>query len=660
MNRDSNERRNRIADMYPLSPMQRGLLFHSLLEPDSGLYMPHVVLRLRGNLDVAALRAAFEDAVAEHPVLRTGVFWEERDEPFQIVFQDTILLFTELDWREERETETDGRLEAFLAVSHATPFELKRAPLHRATLIRERGDRWTLVWAYHHIILDGWSAARVLEQVFAKALLGAEALRTLPPSGRFGDYVAWIEKRPVADSEPFWRDYLGPEDAVSTLPFSAPALAPTDSDGSSRPRQTEVALDELSTRRLRAFAESVGVTVNTLVMSTFALLMGRYGHTRDVRFGKTVTGRPPELAGASSMVGLFINTVPVALHLMPERPVGEFLAAVQRREAASLAHEHVPLRQIQAWTNHGRSLFECLFVFESYPAPRALDGADAALCLEGVEFDERTHFPLLLQVAEGNELRLSARYDGRRFETADLERMLGDFQRLLLSVIQSPNTAVGALTPAGGLEMNPALIGRNASTPRSEAPSLLEAFESAGERWRDRPAVWTEAGVLTYAELHARANGLAATLAEAGIGCEDRVAVHLERSAELLVGVLGILKAGAVYLPLDPAQPTSRLERIFTNATPRVLLHDAEAETPLPLDAFPGLVVDLPRFDLHAASPPKEAPMFDASNAAYAIYTSGSTGQPKGVVNTEGALRNRLAWMQDRFALTEEDVVLHK
>ncbi|MEM9173791.1 MAG: amino acid adenylation domain-containing protein [Myxococcota bacterium] len=658
MSRDPTARRHRIADMYPLSPMQRGLLFHSLLEPDSGLYMPHVVLRIRGTLDVDALRAAFEDAVADHPVLRTGVFWEERDEPFQVVFRDVALPWSELDWREEEQASVPERLEAFLAVSHATAFELKRAPLHRVTLIRERDAGWTLVWAYHHLILDGWSAARVLEQVFATALLGPEARAALPPSGRFGDYVAWLDARPIDASEGFWRAYLGDEEAVASLPFAAPATG--HGEASSRPRQTGIALDELSTRRLRAFAESCSITVNTLVMGTFALLMGRYGHARDVRFGKTVTGRPPELPGASSMVGLFLNTVPVAVHLAPDRPVGAFLEALQRREATSLAHEHVPLRQIQAWTNEGRSLFDCLFVFEGYPAPRALDGADAALSLEGVEFDERTHFPLLLQVAEGDTLRLSARYDGRRFGDADVTRLLGDFERLLLAVIRSAETPVGVLSPRDGALDAQAALGRNAHVPTTPAPSLLAWFEAAAARFPDRTAVRGPDGAVSYAELHARANGLAEALVEAGLGADDRVALHLERSIELIVGVLGTLKAGAAFLPLDPVQPRARLEAILAQGRPRALLRDAKAETPLDPASIDGPVIDLPRFDRRADTPPADRGNPHPAQAAYAIFTSGSTGTPKGVVNGHGALLNRLAWMQDRFPLTEQDVVLHK
>lgn len=658
MNAPESTARNRIEDMYPLSPMQQGLLFHSLLAPGSGLYMPHIVIDLSGDVDSARLRSAWEAVVTAQPVLRSGFFWEQRDEPFQVVSRSVSLHWTEQDWRALSPAEQSGRLDSFVAASRSQPFDLHRPPLMRLGLIRRGDDSYTLIWAYHHLVLDGWSAARVLEQVFGRLIAAQRGIAFAPeaPGAPYSSYIAWLRRQDRTSSEAFWRAHLHAPAEITTIPLPAPVDPTRDAASGHR----EITLGSSETQALQAFARAQQITLNTLMQGAFALLLARYNDAREVTFGNTVAGRPTDLPGAASMIGLFINTLPVQVSVPARMPVADWLRSLQQRQAQTVPHEHVALRDLQEWTNEGRALFECLFVFESYPVPDLPGDSTGGLRLDGVSFDEQTHFPLTLQIADGDALRLAARFDGRRYADADIERLLAHLSGLVMAMATAADTALHELSVLTATERTLLADWNRTEATLPAHENLADWLEAQADTSPQQTALIFNEETFSYRALHDRANRLAHLLTARGIGAESIVAVHMPRSPQMVVAILATLKAGAAYLPLAPDQPGARLRAMLDDAQASLLL--TAGDDPLPTDIASVNVesIDLSTAELDAYPADNPVRTLHGDNATYVIYTSGSTGRPKGVVNTHRALINRLAWMQQRYRLNTDDRVLHK
>lgn len=377
--------RNNIADIYPLAPMQEGILFHSVSSPGGGLYMPQTALRITGHVDVDTLKAAWQGAIDRHPILRSGFFWEERDEPFQIAFRSLPVTFKRLDWTGLDGASERERLQALFSANRAEPFDLRRPPLIRVQWIRTGQDQSIMVVFYHHIILDGWSIRQLLDEVLAlyrRAIGKAEP--ALPPSRPYGDYIGWLKKRERAVSLRFWQDRLQGFAGTTRL-LAGEATGQFE-------RQCREVLKPLHDAML-AYGAAHGLTLNTLLQGALSLLIARQTGSRDLIFGTTTAGRPATLEGATTMIGLFINTLPVRVQIKQGQSVSDWLATLQKAHAETGEHDHVPLATLQG---PGVSLFDTLLVVENFPAKATREDSPLLLKTEGIDFDERTHFPLTL------------------------------------------------------------------------------------------------------------------------------------------------------------------------------------------------------------------------------------------------------------------------
>ncbi|MEF7613141.1 amino acid adenylation domain-containing protein [Aquincola sp. MAHUQ-54] len=676
--------RRQVENLMPLVPMQQGLLFHSLLAPAGGAYVPQVVLTLRGPLDAARLRQAWADTVARHAALRTSFHWEQREQPFQVTWRTAELPWVAHDVSGLPPVGQQARLQALLAAQRAEPFDLNRPPLMRLALLALGADRHQLVWCHHHLLLDGWSASLVLREVFAR-LHGLP----LPPAPRpYADFVAWHQQRvrsgAQAASLDWWRGELQGLPAAAPLPL----LRPSPRGGAARPAMAERLLPADAQARLRAALSRQGLTLATLLQAALGLLLRRYGQgaladeskagsAADVVFGHTVAGRPAELPGALEMVGLFINTAPVRLRVQPALTVAAWLAQVQASRFTAAEHEHLPLRELQslaAGGGAGSPLFDCLLVIENYPAGGALPAAPSegpdGVRLASLAIEEATHYGLTLQASDGDTLRLAARWDARRADAADVERLLAHWQHLVMALVDQPDAAVGTLAMLSADEAAQlAAFGDGGPALGAGQPfaSLADRFEHQARQRPEAVALCFQGRTMRYAALDRCANRLAWQLREAGVGREDIVALHFERSFELMVALLAVQKAGAAWLPLDTDQPAARLAAMLDDARPRVLLHGRADGAGLP--ACPEGTQRLPCADAaadgldeaaelaYAGPPPRST---HPAQAAYLIYTSGSTGRPKGVLNHHAGIANRLAWMQRHLGLAPQDRVLQK
>ncbi|HEX6041572.1 amino acid adenylation domain-containing protein [Longimicrobium sp.] len=652
--------RKNVEDIYPLSPLQQGLLFHALYAPGTGAYVEQWPLLVEGPLDEAAYARAFQRAVDRHAVLRTAFLWEDVPQPLQVVMREAPLPVETLDWTDAGAD--DGtwrpRLDAWLDQNRRRAFALNAAPLIRLTFVRLGAGRTVVVFAFHHLILDGWSAPIVFGDVAAFYHTECTGRPVpLPPPPRYRDYIGWLQARDPAAQEAYWRGALAG--------FSEPTPLPLDRGGpdvTSEHAGIHAHLDAGQTAWLQAFAREHALTLSTLVQGAWALLLARHAGTPEVLFGATVSGRPAELPGVERMVGVFINTIPVRVAVPPDAVVLDWLTGLQHRAVELRQHEESRLVEVQGWSEvpRERALFNSIVVYENYPVSAAPEGgADDVLRVTPLPTLERTNFPLALVAAlQEGDLVLRLNYDARRFDAPSAERIAHQLRGALLGLAHAPGARLGDV-PLLVPDEREQLMALGASAGSAEGAELVHAAVAAqAARTPDATALEWDGGSLSYAQLDARANALAHRLIALGVRAESRVALCLERGPEMPVSMLAALKAGAAYVPVDPDLPEERIGWMLADAQPSVVLTQARLMDGLASAGLPVIAVDADA----AESASTEAPsvIVDPQSIAYVIYTSGSTGTPKGVEIPHGALANHMAWMCRRFPLGVDGAVLQK
>jgi amino acid adenylation domain-containing protein/non-ribosomal peptide synthase protein (TIGR01720 family) len=625
-----------IEDLYPASPVQQGMLFHSLHSPDSGVYVEQISLALGRELNVPAFEQAWGELVARHAVLRTAFAWRNRESLLQVVYARWVLPWRRLDWRSLPEAGQRRELAAFLAEDRQQGVDLFSTPPLRFCRIDlgEAGHRF--VWTFHHALLDGWSLPILLRELFALyrgAVMGAEA--ELEPAPPYRDYIAWLLRQDWSAAEAFWRRELSGFTAATSLGMERTSAA-AGKGAEPRQQRRDAVLPAATADRLRAYCREQRITLNTLFQGAWALLLHRYGSDEDVVFGAVNSGRSAPLAGIERMIGLFINTLPARVRIAPWAALPDWLATLQEQQVLARQFEHTPLQEVQGWSEVPRDLplFESILVFENYPVDgTAPQPAGARPDIGAADFREQTNYPLCLSVMAQPQLHLRLLHDRDRCSGARAVRLLGHLETLLEQIPAHANRPAGELSLLTAAERHQLSV--EWTDTRRPLPEdglcLHQLFEAWVERAPDATAIIAHAGVITYRGLNRRANRLARRLRRLGVGAEVRVGVLVERSPEVIVGLLAILKAGGCYVPLDPAYPAERRELILRDAGIQLLLGE-EGSPAAP--AIPGLCV-LPFDD--GAPPAAEsdddlALPLDPEAAAYVIYTSGSTGRPNGVL----------------------------
>jgi len=430
-----------VEDIYPLSPLQQGLLFHDALAPDTGVYVNQMTLDIDG-LDAERFAAAWRRAIAGHAILRTGFLWrDEAGQPLQVVYKHAPLPLTLLDWRGR--PDSGPALQALCAKEHQRGFDPVQAPLQRLVLVRVSDSRYRWVWTCHHILLDGWSSSQLLGEVL-DAYVGKPAR---PATSRYRDYIAWLQAKSQVADEEFWRGYLAKLDRPTRL---AAVLA--GEPGGRRQQHFRLRLDAADSQRLQQFANHQKVTLNTVLQAAWAILLQRYCGQDVVVFGATLSGRSPELNGIEQTLGLFINTLPVVAEPAADKPLAAFLQALQQDNLALREHEHTPLYDIQRWAGQaGVSLFDSLLVFENFPIDAALANTETGLQFGIPEHLDNTHYPLTLSVNLKPTLEMDFSYQPSAFQADDIGRMAACLLCLLQDMAARPGLALGGLAfPAPG------------------------------------------------------------------------------------------------------------------------------------------------------------------------------------------------------------------
>ncbi|MDQ3403217.1 MAG: amino acid adenylation domain-containing protein, partial [Actinomycetota bacterium] len=642
-------RQSRVEDVLPLTPLQEGMLFHTLYDAQvSGVYTVQFTFAVTGPLDTALLRESFAALLRRHANLRAGFRQRKTGETVQVVAREVPTPFREIDL--STVDDQGAELERLLVDDRATGFDLAKPPLLRLAAVKMGVDRYQLVVSNHHILLDGWSMPLVVRELFAAYSAGG-GTATLPPVTPYRDYLLWLGRQDRDAARTAWQDALAGLDEPTLVAPVDPARVSVAAE------RTVLALPEELTDRLQVAARAHGVTLNTVVQAAWALLLSRHTGRDDVVFGTTVSGRPADLPGVESMVGLFINTVPVRVRVRSDQVLAGLLTDVQTGQTALLDHQHLGLAEIQGAHGAGE-LFDTLVVFENYPLdPDALELAGTGLRMSDVRGEDSTHYPLTLVVIPGAELTL--RLDHRP-GVVDADVVLDRLRRLLDTLAADSTVPVGRvdLLDEREREQTRAWNDTARDIPVRTLPGLLEDTAAA---YPDTVALVADGVELTYAELDQRTNRLAHLLIRQGVGPERMVALLLPRSADLVIAALAVGKAGAAYLPIDPAYPADRIAFLLGDAHPCAVLTTGDMADRLPdsenvvLLDWPGLTDGLPAHTPTDAD--RLAPLLPA-HPAYVIYTSGSTGTPKGVVVPHTGIASFAAAEVERFDVRPGDRVL--
>ncbi|WP_316432629.1 amino acid adenylation domain-containing protein [Leptolyngbya sp. NK1-12] len=646
-----------IADIYPLSPMQQGMLFHSLLAPQSGAYVVQVCFELHEPLAVDRFEQAWQQVVDRHPILRTAFAWEQLEQPLQVVGHSVKLPLQQLDWQSLTAAEQPIQQRALLQQQRIQGFQLNRAPLMRLTLIQKQPSVYTVIWSYHHLLLDGWSVPLLLQEVLA-CYRGLD----LPPAYPYRHYIAWLQQQDQQQAEQFWRQTL--QGFLTPTPFGidrvanriteqiAPAIHPAIY------QEQQLQLSPQLTARLRSFTQQQQLTLNTLVQAAYALLLSRYSGATDVVFGVTCAGRPVDLPQAEAMIGLFINTLPMRIKLAPQQPILPWLRQIQLQQLDLRQYEYSSLIDIHRWSDIPRSLplFESLLIFENYPINPDLKSAIASL--KSIQTSEQTNYPLSLYVVNDAAITLRILYDSERFSAESITRMLNHLEILLDQLTVNPNQHLGELNILTKAEQQQ-IAQWNATEQVLTEPNLIhELFETQVEQTPDAIALVFEDQQFSYEILNQIVNQLAHYLLTLNVTSGAPIGLYLNRSPAMLIALLAVLKAGTAYLPLDPAFPAERLQWMLQTAQTTVLLTDSSLPS-LAADSTADLTIcHLDQFQPAAYPTTNPSRVIHPNQLAYLLYTSGSTGQPKAVQILHKAVVNFLRSMQLAPGLTSDDTLL--
>ncbi|WP_366293179.1 non-ribosomal peptide synthase/polyketide synthase [Paenibacillus sp. AN1007] len=697
-----------LENVYTLTPLQKGMLFHSLLDADSEAYFEQVTFDLYGSLNIEAFTQGLDTLVQRNEALRTNFITGWRDEPIQVVFRERKCEVYYEDIRSVSDENPEETLANFVNADKANKFDLTKGSLMRVTVLRTGDESYHVIWSHHHILMDGWCMSFMIKEVFDTYFAFQEKrMLELPPVTPYSRYIEWLEAQDAASASDYWSGYLAGYEQQTKLPQERTQLKQSAFEAA----EMNVELGKELTGQIERVARQQQVTLNTFMQTVWGLVLQVYNSSEDVVFGSVVSGRPAEIPGIESMIGLFINTIPVRIQGGADETAADILRKTQDQALASGAYETFPLYEIQSLSEQKRDLINHIMVFENYPMEEQIEqvvgGEKEALKIANIQSPEQTNYDLDITVIPEEHILLRFTYNALTYREEDIRQIYGHFVRALEQVAANPNICVKQLELLTGAEKEQILGGFNPSQPEAApAAAFHRLFEEQAKRTPEATAVVYENDRMTYAALNERTNRLASTLRAGGIGRESIVGILAERSVDLLVAVLGVWKAGGAYVPLDPDYPADRVRFMLEDSGAKVLLTQtalrerAEAwlgEEELALAAVLYLDDEASYSDERTNAPiggvqgsnmvssldsavvsgkltgavndgeerrhPNAADMGDFHEArpedlAYVIYTSGTTGRPKGVMIEHRSLVNTAAGYRREYRLDQFPVRL--
>ncbi|HMQ46405.1 MAG TPA: amino acid adenylation domain-containing protein [Saprospiraceae bacterium] len=623
----------------PLSPMQEGIYYHWLSDKTSRTYFEQFSFRLKTSIDIDLIHSCFEALLERHQTLRTNFYEDAEQGLCQIVRAAGRLDFTQVDLRQEELEAQEKAIAQYRESALEKGFDLNGDPLIRLGVLDCGQNGLELVWSFHHSIMDGWSLGILCADLFNvyQAKAHPQHHIPLPLPGQYSDYIQWLQALPQEEAYVFWANYLDGFSGITPLPGNtypgAKAMLAIDD-------HLSLAADLVE--QLQSQCANLGITFNSLMQTAWGLLLSKYTHAQDVVFGTVVSGRFIDLPLVESTLGLFINTVPIRVQYAAETSVAHLAQSTQKKWQAGMAYHHIQLAEIQRRVNQGNPLFNHILVFENFPIDEAIQ---SQVDLDAITiFGQNSYDLSVIFNPHGGSFEVIFKYNRHKYLASQIKRLQSHFLEVLRHLAQYnlqelKAEALRILLPEER-QMLPSLLNR-ASVPYPERETLVSLFEKQVDRTPDRVALVLGETAMSYRTLNAQANRLAHYLrTEKGVQSHDLVGILLYRGPEMIVAIIGILKAGAAYVPIDPAYPEERIQ---------FMLRDSNCKALITQEAF-----DAFQAEVYAAENPLLS--HQPENLAYVIYTSGTSGQPKGSLIEHRQVVRLFFTEETLFDFTETDV----
>ncbi|MFC1830809.1 amino acid adenylation domain-containing protein [Thermodesulfobacteriota bacterium] len=622
---------------YPLTPLQAGMLFHTLKEPNSGIYVEQYCCTLSGSLDLEILQKSWESLVQYHPLLRTSFIWNDLEQPLQQINEQIPIEWHVEQTGDRSKDDISQRIETYLHEDRIRGFQLDEPPLQRVGLFELADSRYRFIWSFHHIICDGWSSTQIIQELVAEYHSLSQGQTIFKGQERpFRDFVNWIHEQDHSSAKHFWKEEL--TGSTSPTPLSTYQV---DSQRQGYGRHA-LPLSTEFTATLNAAARSRRLTVNTIIQGAWALLLHFYSGENDIIFGSTVSGRPPYFEDAQTMVGLFINTLPIRVGIEQDRPFSDWLAALLEKQVRIRDFETSSLVEIQEWSEFqpGVPLFDSIVVFENVPTSRTGSDNPTEITIDQVEYHEQSNFPISIIALPGEQLTLVAFYERTFFADDHISSLLGHLRTIVEQFIDKPDQHLGSLSLLSPQEQEQLALWQGQTSSHHLQGTVLQLFEDQALLRPEKDAVCYGLETLSYREINRRANRLVHYLGKQNIQKGSYIGIYMDRSIEMIIAMLAVLKSGSAYVPLDPDYPESRIGYMLADAKPAVVLTLERLSAKLVGHEVRSIAIDIKDLGIEHCSEVNPDIFPGPEDLAYIIYTSGSTGTPKGVMITHGNLYN--------------------
>ena len=646
-----------IKKIYPLSPMQEGMMFHSLLDKNEKSYFEQFTFCMKGYIDFQTFEKSMNKIIENHDVFRTVFLFEEVEEPIQIVLDERKMKvhFEDISFYEE-EKKADF-IQQFRIKDRERTFDLSKDILLRLTLIQTETEKYYVIWSYHHILMDGWCIGLILKEFFAiyEAYIhkkGINHTKTRP----YSDYIHWYSNQDKKEAIKVWRNALGNYEQKASIPklMDNPNLR-------YQLEEKKLVLNQEITNSIERISKRYQVTNNVIIQAAWGILLAKYNDTNDVVFGSVVSGRPSNLVGVENMIGLFINTIPIRVHYSANQSFIDLVRSLQDFFWETGIYDFIPLREIQSETKLKRELFDHIIAFENYPLDKELENninfGDIGISISDIQIFEQTNYDLNIVVFPGEQLEIKFSYNTNVYQSEQIQNMMIHYQNILSQVLKDELNLLKNVELVSEREKEMIVKSFNQTSVSLPKQSLLELIYQNAERFPTKCAVVSQEKTLTYDELIQEADKLAAYLKnKKGIKDEQIVAVMMDQSVDMMVALLAVLRAGGVFLPIDPKYPVERINYIMEDSDAHVLLTLSylHVDNKIKEDVE---IIHLDKCLAQHLLPLEDKYIYELSpkKLAYVIYTSGSTGKPKGVGIEQHSLLNLCYWHIAYHQVTHKD-----
>ncbi len=651
--------KSNFKDIYSLSPMQQGMLFHSIMDSASGAYFEQSILKIIGQIDISLFEKSFNFIIEKYDVLRTVFLYEKVSQPVQIVLRKRTGSILYNDIADLKEEERKSFIEDFVRKDKTQGFELSKDLPMRIAVIKTGIEEYEIIWSYHHIIMDGWCLGIIMSEFFqAYSLLGKGKEISTTNNYPYSDYIKWLKRQNKEEALVYWKNYLQDYEQQASIP----RLHKKANDNTYLHCDTKFELNEAITERLTKLARENQISLNIILQTVWGILLQRYNNTNDVVFGAVVSGRPPEVVGIESMVGLFINTIPVRIQ-KDEISFIELSKEIQENASKSMTYDYMPLADVQASSMLKNSLFDHIMIFENYPVDKQLSnmesGQELGFSIQDFEMFEHTNYDFNMAIIPGDTIIFKLTHNENIYSKELVEQIGKHFKIVIDQILEKPDINAAKISIVDDEEKHQLLVEfNNTKVEYPKDKTLYQLFEQQVAKTPDNIAAMYEEESITYKELDAKSNQLASILRKKGVKADSIVAISLYRSLEMTIGIMAIQKAGGAYLPIGPEYPEDRIRYMLEDSNANVLLTQSHLKDNYKFENIDVIAID--DKELYKGDPSSLQPINGATNLAYVIYTSGSTGKPKGVMIEHHSVINRTKWMQKRYPIGENDVILQR